>query len=108
MTRLARFIQVQVAGSPDTRLGTAKERHGSIPISVTRSPDAQVRNGDGERRPPVPDVRQALLHLFLEVPRKDENVVGSGLVEEVFRDDGDPTPGKVPTLLGRILVDYEP
>ena len=49
-----------------------------------------------------------LLHdLVLEVPRKDQNVVGLGLVDRLHRIDRDVHAGRVAAVLVRIAVDGE-
>src|SRR5262245_64588369 len=49
-----------------------------------------------------------LLHdLVLEVPRKDQDVVGLGVVDRLDRVDGDVHDGRVAAMLVRVAIDGE-
>src|SRR5262245_39050950 len=49
-----------------------------------------------------------LLHdLVLEIPRKDQNVVGHGVVDRLDRVDGDVHAGRVAAMLVRVAIDGE-
>src|SRR5215813_13441570 len=65
----------------------------------------KFRDRDHEAPAPSPDEGQLLHDLILEVPRKDEHVVRTGLGDAFRRVDRDPGAGSVLPLLVWAAID---
>src|SRR5262245_58335456 len=105
-TDRSRHHYLQQMATPRAK-STRREKERPSRKNLVRVDDRDRGNGNDKPGAPFDDMAHLLHDLLLEVPRKDQDVVGLGVVDRLDRVDGDVHAGRVAPMLVRVAIDGE-